>query len=104
LNYLQSNNELKVHAYVFMLNHLHLIIQADDVIACLRDFKRHTSREIKKNIEHHEPRPLSLFKKEDRFRFWKPDNQLGLRWLNASLNHDWRKSLQMLELRLYLPR
>ncbi len=75
LHYLQSNSGLNVHGYVFMLNHLHMIIEADDVAACLRDFKRHTSREIRKNIEQHEPRLLSLFTKEDRFQFWKPDNQ-----------------------------
>jgi len=38
LNCLQSNSGLKVHGYVFMLNHLHLIIEAGDVIACLHGF------------------------------------------------------------------
>jgi len=76
LRFLQDNKGLKIHAYVFMLNHLHLIIESDDVAACLRDFKRHTSREIKRNISQTEPQLLPLFTNDTgQFHFWKPDNQ-----------------------------
>ena len=59
-----------------MLNHLHLIIRAPDVAACLRDFKRHTALRIRESIRRHEPDILPLFLDEaGRFRLWKPDNK-----------------------------
>jgi REP element-mobilizing transposase RayT len=33
-----------------MINHIHLIVESPDVAGFVRDFKRHTSREIHKNI------------------------------------------------------
>jgi len=76
IRYLQERRGLVVHAYVFMLNHIHLILEAEDTIAALRDFKRHTSREIKANIAHTEPKVLALFVTPDGgFRFWKEDNK-----------------------------
>jgi len=76
LNYLQTQRGLEVHAYVFMLNHIHLIIEADDVIGCLRDFKRHTATQIKRNLAETEPKVLELFTQPSgKFRLWKSDNQ-----------------------------
>ena len=55
LRYLQENKGLEIHAYVFMLNHIHLIIQAPDAVGVLRDFKRFTTQAIKANIKVNEP-------------------------------------------------
>jgi len=76
LIYCQKYKNLEIYSYVFMLNHLHLIIRCDDVIGFLRDFKRFTSRELLKNIKRTEPRVLELFRLDDRsYGFWKKDNQ-----------------------------
>ena len=58
-----------------MLNHLHLIIQSDDAIGFIRDFKKFTSKKLIENIKSFEPSILDLFKDGDGYRFWKDDNQ-----------------------------
>ena len=76
LRFLQERRGLEIFGFVFMLNHLHLIISAPDTAACIRDFKRHTARRIHENIRRHEPDALPLFLDEEgRFRLWKPDNK-----------------------------
>lgn len=71
----QRHKQLKIHAYVFMLNHLHLIISSPDVIGFLRDFKKFTSKEVQKNIIAFEPSVLKLFKNsKDSYDFWQPSN------------------------------
>jgi REP element-mobilizing transposase RayT len=50
LKYCQANKGLRVHGYVIMINHLHAIIghnDYDQIPNIMRDFKRHTSTEIK---------------------------------------------------------
>ena len=44
LKYCQTYKGLEIFAYVFMLNHLHLIVRSADVPGFLRDFKTHTSK------------------------------------------------------------
>ena len=39
LRYCQKRKGLKIYGYVFMINHIHMIIQFDDVAGFLRDFK-----------------------------------------------------------------
>ena len=73
--YLQKTRGLEIHAYVFMLNHVHLIIQAPNVAAVMRDFKPHTTRQIKSSLTASEPQMLDLFTRADgTFKFWKSDN------------------------------
>ena len=40
----QKHKNLDIYAYVFMLNHLHMVVRSDDIFGFLRDFKSHTSR------------------------------------------------------------
>ncbi len=76
LIYCQKNKGLKIYAYVFMLNHLHMIVQSDDVAGFLRDFKRFTAMKIRDSLSEHEPEILKLFLDDDEhYQFWKPDNQ-----------------------------
>jgi len=76
IKFCQKNKGLEVYAYVFMLNHLHLIIRSPNAAAFLRDFKQFTSRELIKNIRETEPRILELFKTGDGgYSIWKEDNQ-----------------------------
>ena len=52
LNYCTQNKGLRVHAYVYMTSHIHLIVSsnATPIEAIIRDFKSHTSKEIIKTI------------------------------------------------------
>ena len=46
LNYCRQNKGLKVFAYVILDNHLHLVISGENLSNTIKDFKRHTAREI----------------------------------------------------------
>ena len=61
LKYCQENKGLRIYHYVFMLNHIHLIVGSDDMIAFVRDFKKFTSKKLKINIADAEPNILKLF-------------------------------------------
>ncbi|MBI4838661.1 MAG: transposase [Nitrospirae bacterium] len=75
LKYCQKHKELKIYAYVFMLNHIHLIVSSPDIIGFVRDFKKFTSKEIQKNIIATEPNVLSLFNIGDgKYEFWAKTN------------------------------
>lgn len=75
LKYCQKEKGLKVYGYVFMLNHIHLIVQSVDVGGFLRDFKRFTAREIMKNITATEPGLLHLFESDQKhYEFWEKTN------------------------------
>jgi putative transposase len=75
LKFCQETKGLEIYAYVFMLNHLHLIIRSPDAAGFLRDFKKFTSKKLIENIAKFEPQVLELFKTENGYRFWKEDNQ-----------------------------
>lgn len=66
---------LQVYAYVFMINHLHMIVQAPDVAGVLRDFKKHTARELMDNVRRTEPPVAALFGLEaGGFAVWQRTN------------------------------
>lgn len=53
LIYCQQVKGLNIHAYVIMSNHLHLVISASEgyeLSNIIRDFKKHTSKQIIKTI------------------------------------------------------
>ena len=55
LNYCQNEKGLRIHAYVLMSNHLHLIASTVDsslLSEIVRDFKRYTSRRIIESIKN----------------------------------------------------
>lgn len=68
------NNNVKLYAFVFMLNHIHLIIQSPDSISFIRDFKRYVNKKVKQNIEFYEPSLLKHFKVNGSFNFWETTN------------------------------
>ncbi len=73
--YCQDHKDLKIYAFVFMLNHLHFIASAPDLSALLRDMKTFLSKELKENIEKTEPKVLKLFQEADgTFNFWESTN------------------------------
>ena len=82
LKFCQSNKNLSIHAYVIMLNHMHLIISADEPRAIpniFRDFKRHTSSEISSLLKtHKESEALRVFNeiatesgKDQEYKVWQ---------------------------------
>ncbi len=46
LQYRQQHNGWKVYGYVILENHLHLVVQADDLLAELPLFKSYTARQL----------------------------------------------------------
>ncbi|MDP3876376.1 MAG: hypothetical protein Q8Q50_05285 [Methylobacter sp.] len=75
IQYCQDNKGLELNGYVFMLNHIHLIVTSPDMAGFLRDFKRFTSTQFKANLETTEPSVLKLFvDTQGRYRFWMETN------------------------------
>jgi putative transposase len=75
IRYCQNNKGLELNGYVFMLNHIHLIVTSPDMAGFLRDFKRFTSAKFKTNLETTEPSVLKLFIDEQgSYRFWTETN------------------------------
>ncbi len=73
--YCQKNKGLRIYAFVFMLNHLHFIGQAPDLIEVVRDMKKFLSKELQKNIIATEPNILELFKANNKeYHFWQEGN------------------------------
>ena len=82
LEFCQKNKDLRLHAWLIMPSHLHLIIgtKAYPMQDILRDFKRHTSSRIKQEIRKHP--------KESRKKWLlKAFVDSGI---SNSNNHDWQ--------------
>ncbi|MDO9577193.1 MAG: transposase [Candidatus Cloacimonadales bacterium] len=74
LKFYQKNHSLKIFAWVFMLNHLHLIFQNPESYDFLQSFKSYTSHELIKNLQETEPNVLKIFKSEDGYHIWRDKN------------------------------
>lgn len=46
LAFLRESDGLKIHAYVILENHLHLVAQSDDLVITLKSFKSYTARRL----------------------------------------------------------
>ncbi len=46
LNYLMDNHELTIYGWVFMENHIHLILKAPELSKVIHSFKSYTARQI----------------------------------------------------------
>jgi REP element-mobilizing transposase RayT len=75
LKHCQKNKGVTIYAYVFMINHLHVIASGNDMIGFVRDFKKYTSKEIQNNIIATEPGVLNLFDLgKGKYEFWSRTN------------------------------
>jgi REP element-mobilizing transposase RayT len=75
LRYCQEKKDLKIFAFVLMVNHIHIISQCPDMIGFIRDYKRYTSIAIIKNIKLTEPTVANLFIEDDgSYQVWKQGN------------------------------
>ncbi len=75
LKFYQKTRNLKLYAFVFMLNHIHFIAQCDDMIAFIRDFKKYTTRVFEQNIAITEPNLIKRFLNDEKhFTLWDKTN------------------------------
>ena len=66
LKHLQKEENLKLFAYVILENHLHLVVQSDDIQKSMRHFKSFTAKEILKLLQKENVETLLK-----QFRFYK---------------------------------
>jgi putative transposase len=57
-----------------MLNHIHLVVSANNVAGFVRDYKSYTSKLLKENMKLTEPNVLKLFYEDGVYRFWGRTN------------------------------
>lgn len=83
LKYCRKEKGLLLHAYVIMTNHLHMIAisRLGNLSSLIRDFKRHTTKEIKEVLEEdNRTYILQLIKesfskrKGQKFQVWHSEN------------------------------
>lgn len=72
--YCQKHKNLKINAFVFMLNHLHFIASAPNLAAVVRDMKTFLSKELQRNIIATDPSVLKIFKEGHDCHFWQDKN------------------------------
>ncbi len=70
LTFCRQQKGLLIYAYVILDNHLHLVAASDNLSQLIRDFKRHTAKEIQ-TVARQENK-LWLFKQ---FEFFKDDHK-----------------------------
>ena len=89
--YCQKQKHLEIFAFVFMLNHLHFIARAPNIIGVIRDLKTFLSKELQKNMIAFEPQVLKIFEKEKGHSIWSDTNYPELieseRFLQQKINY-----------------
>ncbi len=83
LKYLQENDNLKIHAYVILENHLHLVVQSDDIAKSIAKFKSFTARAIINYLKQENAKTildkLTFYKKAHKvsseFQLWQEGSQ-----------------------------
>ena len=81
IRYLQAENTLRLHGYVVMGNHLHMIVSGQDVSAAIISFKKFTARQIveylRENGRSGMLRELSFAMRKEggsrQHQVWQPD-------------------------------
>lgn len=66
LNFCRQRKGLNVFAYAILDNHVHLVVSGDNLANTIKDFKRHTAREIIKLAQNEEKTWLL-----NQFRFFR---------------------------------
>ena len=66
LTFCRQQKGLRLHAYVILDNHLHLLVSSDNLSQVIRDFKRHTAKEILAAAQQDDKQWLLK-----QFEFWK---------------------------------
>lgn len=103
LIFCRRNKGLRVHAYVIMPNHLHLIISCNKTTSLseiMRDFKRHTSRRLSSLLQqNNRQKALNIFEKAAKnvsqsrnYKIW----QNGFRPIGLYSSYFYRQKLNYL--------
>jgi len=84
--YCRTNKQLKIFSYVIMSNHVHCILSCENNLSdTIRDFKKHTSKSILKEIENQSESRREWLKmifkyhakynkRNKNFQFWTQEN------------------------------
>ncbi|MBD3789675.1 MAG: transposase [Campylobacterales bacterium] len=83
LKHLQRQDNLKLYAYVILENHLHMIVQSDDLQKSMESFKKYTAVEILKLLHQENVTTLldqlafykKAHRKEKTFQVWEEGYQ-----------------------------
>jgi len=83
LKFLQKQDNLKLHAYVILENHLHMVLRSDDLQKSMESFKKFTAREILKLLKKENATTIleqlafykKAHKKEKSFQVWEEGYQ-----------------------------
>jgi len=83
LKFLQKQDNLKLHAYIILENHLHMVLRSDDLQKSMESFKKFTAREILKLLKRENAKTildqLAFYKKAHRkeksFQVWEEGYQ-----------------------------
>ena len=81
--YLQVEDNFKLHAYVVLENHIHLVASSDDISKSMRNFKSFTAKEILKLLQKENAitllEQLSFYKKAHKksatYQIWQEGTQ-----------------------------
>jgi len=90
LEFLTSNNRVKIFGFVFMPNHIHLIWKINNTIKredLQRDFMKYTAQQIKFDLQKFHPKVLDHFKveaKDRQYQIWER-NPLSIDILRRSV-------------------
>jgi putative transposase len=79
LNFKRKDSELKLFAYVFMRNHIHLILCCNDIIKFVKELKSFTARQIIKQLEIDNEKELlnhfiqnkKIYKTDSKYQIWQ---------------------------------
>ena len=75
LIYYIRNKNIQLHSYVFMLNHIHLLVSSEDILGFIKNYKSYNSKKLLENIKMTEPNVLKLFAADNcGYRFWTKNN------------------------------
>jgi REP element-mobilizing transposase RayT len=75
ISFCQAERGLRLFGYVFMPNHLHLILQSPDVSGYIRDFKRFTAKRLLDDVLKNDPTSATIYKGKNGLReFWQRTN------------------------------
>ena len=93
LKFLQKQDNLKLHAYVILENHLHMVLRSDDLQKSMESFKKFTAREILKLLQRENAKTIldqlafykKAYRKEKSFQVWEEGYQPKLIQTEAML-------------------
>jgi len=72
LKHLQREENLNLYAYVILENHIHLIVQSDDIAKSMRHFKSFTAKALLKLLQKENAQTLLK-----QFEFYKKAHKVG---------------------------